>query len=330
MAERRCGLSSSSNESTSQSEEPNSPSKSKPLAIRALKNLKNLMLLLARLIIILTIMILVIIIPMASWELYQRGREPLIIAWYSAGAFAIMAVILSIRGIVNHLLHYDKPELQRYVVRILWMVPIYAVESWFSLRFKEYHVHLKVLREAYESFVIYSFLSFLLSYLAPNEEQVIVKLQTKSGQPHLFPINLCLRRWAMGRQFLIECKWGTLQYVLVMNVCSVIVWICEICEVYHEGEFRLKSGYAYVSIVKNFSQCWALYCLVLFYQATRVDLAPVRPLGKFICVKAVVFFSFWQSIAIVLLVHQGYIPKHNDWVRRALAREFGCHPILMM
>ena len=36
-----------------------------------------------------------------------------------------------------HMMNYVEPSLQRYAIRILWMVPIYAVESWFSLRFKD-------------------------------------------------------------------------------------------------------------------------------------------------------------------------------------------------
>jgi hypothetical protein len=36
-----------------------------------------------------------------------------------------------------HLEYYNRPKLQLRVVRILWMVPIYAVDSWLSLRFKE-------------------------------------------------------------------------------------------------------------------------------------------------------------------------------------------------
>lgn len=33
-----------------------------------------------------------------------------------------------------HLEHYNRPKLQIRVIRILWMVPIYAADSWFSLR----------------------------------------------------------------------------------------------------------------------------------------------------------------------------------------------------
>ena len=50
---------------------------------------------------------------------------------------------------------YRAHPVVQYVVRILWMVPIYATNSWFGLRFKHISLYVDVLREGYEAFVIY-------------------------------------------------------------------------------------------------------------------------------------------------------------------------------
>jgi len=46
-----------------------------------------------------------------------------------AGLFAFLALFMSIWEITQHMINYNKPYLQKYVVRILWMVPIYAMNS---------------------------------------------------------------------------------------------------------------------------------------------------------------------------------------------------------
>lgn len=46
-----------------------------------------------------------------------------------AGIFALVAIFFSLFEVYQHLLYYNKPYLQKYIVRILWMVPIYALNS---------------------------------------------------------------------------------------------------------------------------------------------------------------------------------------------------------
>lgn len=53
-----------------------------------------------------------------------------------------------------------------------------------------------------------------------------------------------------------------------------------------------------VTIILNLSVSLAMYSLVLFYHLFHTELAPHKPLAKILCIKGVVFFSFWQVIKI--------------------------------
>lgn len=55
-----------------------------------------------------------------------------------------------------------------------------------------------------------------------------------------------------------------------------------------------------MAVVLNFSQSWALYCLVQFYTVTKDELAHIKPLFKFLTFKSIVFLTWWQGVAIAL------------------------------
>ena len=129
-------------------------------------------------------------------------------------------------------------------------------------------------------------------------------LARKEQQPHLFPLSLMLKPWRMGPEFQRKCKAGVLNYVIIRPVTAAVAFVSEARGMYGEGElFNATKTYTYVVAVNSFSQSHAIYCLILLFQATRAELEPIKPVAKFVCVKAVIFFSFWQSIAIVVMVH---------------------------
>lgn len=230
-----------------------------------------------------------------------------------------------------HLTNYYQPNIQCYVVRILWMVPIYSIESWLCLRFHEVAIYIETLRDCYESFVLYCFLQFLIEVLG-GEEALIMLLKDKSPTRgvHMWGFDWCIKPWIMGQPisavdevtgqrtvkwtspFFKNCKLGCLQYVLLKFLCSIFVMVLEKMNCYKEGDFSYTSGYLYICILTNTSQCWALYCLVFFYYATKNELGPIRPVGKFLSVKALVFFTWWQSVGIAFLHQMNLIPAYVD------------------
>ncbi|KAI8440444.1 hypothetical protein MSG28_001744 [Choristoneura fumiferana] len=244
------------------------------------------------LLIALYVILIIVLVPILIAHSISNGFSSLDQVSLVGGGFVLLALPISIWQIIQHVVHYTKPSLQKHIIRILWMVPIYALNAWLGLEFPEQSIYMDSLRECYEAYVIYNFMKYLLNYL--NEDQDLeAVLETKPQVYHIFPL-CCLTPWEMGSEFVHNCKHGILQYTVVRPVTTVISMICELCGVYGESDFNPRMAFPYMIAINNLSQFVAMYCLVLFYRANRVELKPMKPIGKFLCIKAVVFFSFLQ------------------------------------
>ena len=84
-------------------------------------------------------------------------------------------------------------------------------------------------------------------------------------------------------------------------------------DLYREGEIDLSYGYVYISFAMNLSITWAAWVLVLFYLAFKPELAPHQPAYKFLCIKAVLFLSFWQSVALAIAAQLSWIHEIGSY-----------------
>ena len=225
-----------------------------------------------------------------------------------AGLCTIVSIAMSLHLIRSHLRNYVKPQRQRYVIRILWMVPIYAVDSFLSLCFIRVAILFEVPRDVYESYVIYNFVALLIDYMG-GEDAAQAFFAAQPPQKHWWPFG-----W-MGDHdmsvFLATCRLCTLQYSIVRPLTAVCTLFLYVSGDYDDADLRFSGSYLWLMLLNNSSVTLALYYLIYFYHAS-LPCAPLqrgRPLAKFLAVKAVVFFCFWQYCAISILVALGVIRR---------------------
>jgi len=234
----------------------------------------------------------------------QRAAEMI------AALFLVLALMLSFWQIGAHLAHYTKPELQKYIIRILWMVPVYALTSWFALRYDSAAIYLSTCRQLYEAYVIYSFFHYLVALVELNGKPCAETIASNPPVSHAWPL-CCLASWEMGEPFLRTCRFGVMTYVLMHALTSATAFVLtSFTDLYEEGKIRFSSaegGYTALAFINNAIQMWAMYCLIQFYRCAQPQLNKHQPVAKMVCVKAVVFFAWWQSVIIAILVGSSVI-----------------------
>lgn len=210
-----------------------------------------------------------------------------------------------------HLRSYTVPNEQRYIIRLLLIVPVYAFDSWLSLLLlggHQHYIYLDSVRDCYEAFVIYSFLSLCFQYLG-GESAIMAEIRGKPIRSSCVYGTCCLHGMSYSIGFLRFCKQATLQFCIVKPVMALVTIVLQAFGKYHDGDFNIHSGYLYVTLIYNVSVSLALYALFLFYFATRELLQPFEPVLKFFTIKAVIFLSFWQGMLLAILEKCGVIPE---------------------
>ncbi|BBH08806.1 Protein of unknown function D [Prunus dulcis] len=209
---------------------------------------------------------------------------------------------------------------QKFLIGLILMVPVYALESFLSLLDSNAAFNCEAIRDCYEAFALYCFERYLIACLG-GEKRTIEFMESQSvldsSTPllkdayaygvveHPFPLNCLIGDWPLGPTFYHAVKVGIVQYMILKLICALLAMILETFGVYGEGKFDWRYGYPYLAVVLNFSQTWALYCLVQFYSVIKDKLQPIKPLAKFLTFKSIVFLTWWQGIAVAFLFSMG-------------------------
>lgn len=231
----------------------------------------------------------------------------------SAGC-VMLSMHFTVQLVSQHLFYWKNPKEQKAIIIIVLMAPIYAVDSFVGLLdfqgSKAFFMLLESIKECYEALVIAKFLALLYSYLNISISKNIVPDGIKGREiHHSFPMTLFQPRTVrLDHHTLKLLKYWTWQFVVIRPVCSILMITLQILGIYPNW---LSWTF---TIILNISVSLALYSLVLFYHVFAKELKPHKPLTKFMCVKGIVFFCFWQGIVLEILVALGVIRSHHFWL----------------
>ena len=163
----------------------------------------------------------------------QFALENNFMLYQLAGTFTLIGGLISMWHVTSHLRNFHNPVVQRKILAILWMAPIYSTTSWFSLVFTGAESYLSIVKDCYEAYVVYVFLSFLISVMGNGDRDTVVeKLALRAD--HLRPPCGCCG-WFFKRArvsnktkasaVLFQCQLFALQFVLFKPILAA----CNFC-----------------------------------------------------------------------------------------------------
>lgn len=240
-----------------------------------------------------------------DWQKYKDPTHEQGLICIIGGIFAVVATCMSLVQMAQHFFHKTDKGSQKRIIRILGMVPVYAISSFISLLFFQSSLYMEFIQSCYEAYIVYCFLLLLTKYLGGHRgvEDTIMK----SNYIYLgFPCHYCIKPKPTAN-WVWYFKAGLLQYSWITPICTGIAVVLNLAGVYDNGRWNFKKGYPYIVIIINISQMVALYCLVVFYNNLKIELKPFQPLAKFITIKLLVFFIFWQGVLMSGLAAVGVL-----------------------
>ncbi|KAJ7442538.1 organic solute transporter Ostalpha-domain-containing protein [Mycena galericulata] len=253
-------------------------------------------------------------------------------------------------SIYLQLWNYRKP-LQRMIVRIIFMVPLYDMSSLMSLFSLEATFFIDAIRYIYvdsasswsshsTNHTVERSLLIMLHGRPPKDPVFHVsffKREIDVSDPYMF---LFLKRASVRILFIPSPAVFLHEHAEYVQVKPVLMetLILKALGKYNEGNLSATSGYLYISIVYNTS-IWPESLLprslldvckrrpqtlpvrrLPSLMPRRQNNVPLKPVPKFLCVKGILFFSFWQALFISIVVSTGVITHVGPYATRTRPR----------
>ncbi|KAI5819417.1 organic solute transporter Ostalpha-domain-containing protein [Pyronema omphalodes] len=224
------------------------------------------------------------------------------LGWLICIGCTVISCAISLFLIYKHATTYTNRDHQRNIIRILFMVPVYSVTTMFSYVWYWHAVYWEFARDCYEAFCISAFFVLMCHYIRP----------TLSGQKEYF-VTMEVAEWPWPLNWWKSCTglckkpsngltWFNIVWISVFQYCfirvatTIIATTTQYTGHYCEDSLHPAFAHFWVMFLNCLAVTVAMYMLIAFYIQMKEALKREKPLLKLLCIKLVIFFSFWQMI----------------------------------
>lgn len=215
---------------------------------------------------------------------------------------------------IQHYQNWTNPRQQTYILTIALLAPVFAVDSFvglLELEKGEIVAHcLDAIKELYEAVVINAFLGFMYDAVGLGDKTDKLPEGMKGRHLHIpFPLGAYYKNAHLDVVWLQRLRMWTAQFIFTRPLISIADLL--LVDIF-PSDFSRPISYL-IAVILNTSMTTAVCALIAFYHAFEVELAPRRPLVKFICIKGVVFFATWQGVVLKVLAHLGVLHEGHQF-----------------
>ncbi|KAH7413086.1 organic solute transporter Ostalpha-domain-containing protein [Cadophora sp. MPI-SDFR-AT-0126] len=186
-----------------------------------------------------------------------------------SGASLAFSCVVSFFLIFRHATHYSIPKEQKQIIRIVFMIPVFAACSFFSVAFNHAALYIKPIDDLYEAFALASFFLLLCAFIEEND----------AARQTFFTTSGTMKQYTAA-------AFGAFQFPVVMLILLVVTEITEA---------------AGVTIMTLVSTVVAIMSILKFYKALKPRINHRKPLSKLVAFKGIVFLNFIQNAIISFL-----------------------------
>jgi hypothetical protein len=218
------------------------------------------------------------------------------------------------------------------IISIMIMVPLYAILSFLSLLFSAYTVYFDIIRDSYEGFALYECFCLYVDFLGysvidnTRSTQTVKKLLEEHNTSiyHSWILKqICKNDWLKDNLYnnrtwikvnmYEKCKYCILQYCILKPIISLISCILYYNDLFTYANFQItKNAYCSLLIISFVSIGIAFYFFGIFCSSLQNELKKYNPLKKFLCIKIIILFSFWQESFFDLLIGADILDAGNE------------------